>query len=93
MIGLSGIELKILELSMDDGYSPFSDGPWWMRFLFHSGLMDRYLRRLCGKGLLMFFHPGLDMGFSFSTTLEGYHVLNDYWTMMTGIDEPYYIVG
>lgn len=84
MIGLSGIEIKILKLAERDGYTPQSDGPWWMRVLFELGLLNRYLKRLIREDLLVFFPPYMDWDnqyhkLSFETTHNGEVLLLDYW--------------
>lgn len=54
LVGLSGIEFKILRLAMRNrgNYYPATNGPWYLKLLFDLGYLQRFLKRLVALGLM-----------------------------------------
>lgn len=81
MIGLSGLDYKILELSTRwDGYSVTMNGPWWMKLLYDFGILQIYIKRLVDKGLL----EETRTGWQYIITVKGAFLLHDYIDMALG---------
>jgi hypothetical protein len=80
MIGLSGLEFKILELAERDGYSVTMDGPWWMKLLYDFGILQIYINRMVENGLL----EEVRTGWKYRTTSLGFWTYIDYVMMGMG---------
>lgn len=81
MIGLSGLEYKILKMADGPrGYYATANGPWWMKLLYDFGILQLYIDRLVENGLL----NEKRIGFHYTTTSEGFWTVFDYDAMELG---------
>lgn len=84
MIGLSGIEYKILRLASADyfhEYWPAMHGPWYLKVFYDLGLLQKYIDRLVAHDFLRDMENG---GYGYELTDDGLFILLDYWQMSFG---------